>query len=83
MGIATLVDVVLATFIVETIVLFVWSLKRRRIQFVRLVPTLLSGVCLVLAMRAVVRQDAWSLVALWLLAAGVAHGADLLLRLRR
>lgn len=83
MGIGTLVDIVLAVFVLEAIVLFAWSLKKRRGQFARLVPTLLSGVCLVIAMRVVVHQGVWSLVALWLLAAGMAHATDVALRLRR
>jgi hypothetical protein len=83
MSIATLVDIVLAVFMLEAIALFAWSLRRRRMLVVRLVPTLLSGVCLVLALRAVVHQAAWSLVALWLLAAGSAHAIDLAIRLRQ
>jgi hypothetical protein len=44
---------------------------------------LLSGLCLMLALRSLARDAGVAWVALFLLAAGVAHGTDLLLRWRR
>ncbi len=83
MGVTTLVDIVLGVFAAEAFWLLAWSVTRRKKQVVRLVPTLLSGICLVVALRVVAHQGAWPTVALWLLAAGCAHAADLALRLRR
>ena len=44
---------------------------------------MVSGGCLMLALRCLARDTGSTWVALWLLAAGLAHGADMLLRWRR
>lgn len=44
---------------------------------------LLSGLCLMMAVRGAVLGAAWPTIATWLSAAGLAHGADLVSRWRR
>lgn len=44
---------------------------------------LLSGLCLMMAVRSAVLGAVWPATAAWLSAAGLAHGADLLSRWRR
>lgn len=44
---------------------------------------LLSGLCLMMAVRSAVLDAAWPAIAAWLSAAGLAHGADLFSRWRR
>lgn len=44
---------------------------------------LLSGLCLMLAVRGAVTDAAWPVIAAWLSAAGLAHGVELFSRWRR
>ena len=44
---------------------------------------LLSGLCLMMAVRSAVMDAAWPITAAWLSAAGLAHGADMFSRWRR
>ena len=44
---------------------------------------LLSGLCLMMAVRSAVLNAAWPAIAAWLSAAGLAHGADMVSRWRR
>lgn len=44
---------------------------------------LLSGLCLMMAVRSAVTGDAWPLIAAWLSAAGLVHVVDLFSRWRR
>lgn len=44
--------------------------------------TLLSGACLMLALRAALRGEGTASVCVWLLAAGLAHGAEVVVRIR-
>jgi len=43
----------------------------------------LSGVCLMLALRCPLSGAAWYFVSLWLMAAGVAHVGDIVVRLQQ
>lgn len=49
-------------------------------RLARLLPTLVSGACLLLALRAALIGAAWTGIAPWLVAALVAHAVDLRLR---
>lgn len=44
---------------------------------------LVSGLCLLMAVRAAVMMAAWPTIAAWLSAAGLVHGADMVSRWRR
>jgi len=46
------------------------------------VLTILSGACLMLALRCALTPEGWPGMALFLIAAGIAHGADLRARWR-
>jgi len=72
---AGLVDAVLVLTVLEA-ALLLW---RRRLD---LVVTLLAGFFLVVALRMAMGGADWQLLALALLAAGVAHGADVVRRWR-
>jgi hypothetical protein len=47
-----------------------------------LVWNFVAGACLLLALRAALVGAAWPWIAAWMLAGGVAHGADLVVRSR-
>lgn len=79
-----LVDAVLAITLLEGLALAVWHLRTGRGIAPRdYALNMVSGVCLMLTLRAVLAGAAWPWVPVGLSAAGLAHGADLLLRWRR
>lgn len=78
------VDLVLGFAVVEALVLAVCCRRSARApSFAELVPNLTAGLCLMLALRSALQANGWPGLALWLAAAGVAHGADLWMRWRR
>jgi uncharacterized membrane protein YjjP (DUF1212 family) len=78
-----IVDIVIAFMVVEAVALLVARRWGSRLTPLDIALLLLPGLFLLLAMRAAVSGDGWHLVAVWLLAALVAHLADLAQRLRR
>ena len=73
-----IVDWVLALTAVEFAALVLWRRRTGRgIAAADLAFSLLAGVCLMLAVRAALVGAWWGWVALCLLAAGIAHLADL------
>lgn len=78
-----IVDIVIAFMIVEAIALLVahqWGSRFGRLDIALL---LVPGLFLLLAMRAALSGDGWQIMAVWLLAALIAHLADLARRLKR
>jgi len=79
-----LIDAVIVFTLLECLALVVFN---RRTGGGVAVPdflvTIASGLCLMLALRCLARDSEPAWVALFLLAAGVAHGADLRLRWQR
>ena len=78
---SSLVDLVIAITVFECIAL----LTLNRVTGRGLAPSafllnLLSGLCLMLAMRGFVHEAGWPWIAVCLMFAGIAHGADLLRR---
>lgn len=67
------IDLVIAVLLIEALV--VWGPMRRRHALP--LPTLLAGLCLLLAWRFAQASAGWMWIALPLLAAGMAHGWDL------
>jgi hypothetical protein len=67
-----MIDIVIAVLLLET--LLVWAVWRRRWA---LMPTLLSGLMLMLAWRSTLAGLGWIWIAMPMLAAGAAHGWDL------
>jgi hypothetical protein len=75
--------VAIAVLAIEGAVLFVIARSRRRFRTSAVVANLLSGLCLILALRAALVGDGATMIALWLGLGGLAHLGDLVLRLRR
>ena len=81
---AQLVDAVIAFTLIECLLLVGYH----RVTGKGVAPrdffvNMVSGLCLMLALRCLARDAGSTWVALWLLAAGAAHGTDLLMRWRR
>ncbi|MEP7297898.1 MAG: hypothetical protein ABI702_17075 [Burkholderiales bacterium] len=82
--IASLIDLVIAFTLIEGVVLLlVHRITGRGVAAREFVLNMASGLCLMLALRGLVRDAGVPWLALCLLAAGVAHGADLWLRWQR
>ena len=78
------VDLVMALSIVEGLALAAWfRVTRRGVAPAQFAVNLVSGLCLMLALRGALVGAAWPWLALCLLAAGLAHAADLWRRWRR
>ena len=83
-GSGLLIDIVIGLSMLEGVALAVYHrISGRGIAPREFAANLVSGLCLMLALRAAVTSAAWSWMALWLLAAGVAHWSDLWQRWRR
>ena len=83
-GIATLIDAVIAVTLVECAALALWH----RVSGTGVAPrdfalNLLSGLCLMFALRCLARDAGSTWIALFLLAAGIAHAADIFRRWQR
>lgn len=72
------VDLMLAVTLVEAALLVLWRRRTGRGPApVELLVNLLSGVCLMLALRAALIDAWWGWIACWLVAALLAHLLDL------
>ena len=72
------VDIAIGFITLESLLL--WAFHKftgRGIALADCVLTIVSGVCLMLALRCALTPDGWPGMALFLIAAGIAHGADL------
>ncbi|CAL8977144.1 hypothetical protein RHODGE_RHODGE_00394 [Rhodoplanes serenus] len=77
------IDLILILVVIEAVGLAVLARLTRRVPRIgTLLPNLAAGACLLLAVRAALAGAAWPWVAAALLAALVAHLADLGTRLR-
>jgi hypothetical protein len=77
------VDVAIGFITLETLLLWAWhKLSGRGLALAYCVLTILSGACLMLALRCALTPDGWPGMAIFLIAAGIAHGADLRARWR-
>lgn len=75
---ALLIDIVITVTVIEWVLLSWWHRRTGRgIPMSELQGTLMAGLYLMLALRASMVSAPWYLVALLLLAAGLAHAADL------
>jgi hypothetical protein len=78
-----LVDLVIVLTLVEATALVIYRQRTGRgIALRDFVPNMSSGLCLMLALRCLAADSGLASIALCLLAAGVAHGTDILIRLR-
>lgn len=76
-----IVDAILLLVVVELAVLTaIRRLTGRGVSTTALLPNLLAGAALLLALRAALTGAAWPWTAAWLAVAGLAHAADLAVR---
>lgn len=71
------VDLVIGITLLETVVLWAWSRWRGGIDFDALLPSLVSGLMLMVALRTAVGGAAWPWVVLPVALAGACHVWDL------
>jgi hypothetical protein len=77
------VDIAIGFITLETLLLWTFhKLTGRGLALPNCILTILSGACLMLALRCALTPDGWPGMALFLIAAGIAHGADLRTRWR-
>ena len=76
-------DLILALVVLEAAALLLfYRVTGRGVPARQLLPNLAAGATLVLALRSALLEQPWSVTALWLLLALIAHAADLLARWR-
>ena len=79
-----LVDIIIAMIVLEAVALSLHNLiTRRGLRPQDYLLNLLSGLCLMLALRTALGGAAWHWIAACLSAAGVMHATDLWVRCRR
>lgn len=77
-GSARIVDAILALVVIEAVALALWRRRARSApRAVDLLPNLLAGAALLLALRAALVDSSWPWIAAPLAGALVAHVADL------
>ena len=73
-----LIDIVIAVTLIEcTALLVFYQVKKRGLAPGDYLLNLVSGLCLMLALRCALTDSAWTWIAFWLMASGLAHGTDL------
>jgi hypothetical protein len=83
-GITQIVDLVIAFTLIECAALALYRRATNKGVAPRdFLANMASGLCLMLALRCVVRDAGTAWVALFLLVAGLAHGTDIWMRWRR
>lgn len=83
-NVARIIDAVIVFTLIEGMVLVLYRRSTGRGVAVRdFLVNMVSGLCLMLALRCLATDAGTASVALFLLAAGVAHGVDMLMRWRR
>ena len=79
-----IVDLLIAFTIAEALALLAWfRLAGRGVRPREFLLNLLSGLCLMAALRCALAASAWTWIAGWLLLSGLAHGADMVRRWKR
>lgn len=79
-----LVDAVIAFTLCEGLLLTWWHYRTGRgVAPSQFLANLVSGLCLMLALRSALAHGAGAVMLLWVMAAGLAHGVDLWRRWRR
>ncbi|MDP3821958.1 MAG: hypothetical protein Q8R33_10820 [Burkholderiales bacterium] len=83
-GIAQVIDAVILFTLLECVGLVIYHRRTGRGVAVRdFLANVVSGLCLMFALRCLATDAGAATVALFLLAAGVAHGLDILMRWKR
>lgn len=77
------VDIAIAFITVEALLLWAWhKFTGRGLALKDCLLTIVSGACLMAALRCALTPNGWPGMALFLICAGIAHGADLRSRWR-
>ena len=77
------VDIAIGFITLETLLLWAFhTWTGRGLAVADCILTIISGACLMLALRCALTPEGWPGMALFLIAAGMAHGADLRSRWR-
>ena len=80
----TLVDAIIGITLLEVLALLLYHHQTKRGLKPRdYLLNVLSGLCLMLALRCALANSAWYLISAFLMAAGLAHVADIAWRLRQ
>ena len=83
-GMSQVIDLVIAFTLIECAALMLYHrVTARGVAPREFLANMASGMCLMLALRCLARDTGAAWIALFLLAAGLAHGTDLLMRWRR
>ncbi|MEQ1682820.1 MAG: hypothetical protein ABL916_04160 [Burkholderiaceae bacterium] len=83
-GIAQIIDAVIVFTLIECVALVLYHRRTGRGVAVRdFFANMVSGLCLMFALRCLATDAGAAAVALFLLAAGLAHGVDIVMRWRR
>ena len=83
-GIAQLIDAVIVFTVLECAALATYHrVTGRGVALRDFVLSMLSGLCLMLALRCLARDAGAAWIAMFLLAAGAAHGTDIWMRWKR
>lgn len=84
LNLAQLIDAVIVFTLVECLLMVGYHrVTGKGVALRDFLANLVSGLCLMLALHCLARDAGSTWVVLWLLAAGTAHGADMLMRWRR
>ena len=79
-----LVDAIIVITLLETAALLTYHYQTKRGLKPRdYLLNIASGLCLMLALRCTLTGAAWYFMALWLMAAGLAHMVDIAMRLQQ
>ena len=79
-----LIDTIIAITLLETATLLAYHYQTKRGLAPRdYLLNVISGLCLMLALRCTVQASPWYFTALFLMAAGIAHVADIARRLQQ
>ena len=79
-----LVDTIISITLLETVALLLYHRTTKRGLAPRdYLLNVASGLCLMLALRCALSGAAWYFISMWLMAAGLAHVADIAMRLQQ
>ena len=78
-----LIDAIVVVTVLEVTVLLLYHHQTKRgLKPREYLLNIVSGLCLMLALRYALTNGSWYIISAFLLAAGLAHAADIALRLR-
>ena len=79
----TIALVAMGVLVIECVVMIFLARARPSLRTVPIAVNILSGLCLILALRAALVGSGATMIAVWLGLGGIAHLGDMVMRLRR